>query len=67
MNPRSALSERLSLTINVRSENIACGDRHAVELLATCLVGQCKKAEPFGGKVEGTEANVYRERQALTQ
>ena len=45
-------SERLSLTINVRSENIPFGDRHAVELLAPLLVGQRKKAEPFGGKVE---------------
>jgi hypothetical protein len=38
----------------IGNENISFGDRHAVELLAPLLVGQCKKAEPFGGKVEGT-------------
>ena len=36
----------------VGNENVAFGDRHAVALLATFLIGQRKKAEPFGGEIE---------------
>jgi hypothetical protein len=37
----------------IGNENVPFGDRHAVELLATCLVGQREKAEPFRGEVKG--------------
>ena len=42
----------------IRNENVPFGDGHTVELFATFLIGQGKEAEPLGGKVESTRANV---------
>lgn len=36
----------------IGNKNIPCGDGCAIKLFAAFFIGQCEKAEPFGGKVE---------------